>query len=657
MGSLIFSADVYIERLVGLENALQEVKSKLFLFRERIEELPLKNALQKFLEYIPTTALAVIRKNTETVSNLLPENNPLNEDEEVISNQPKNYCIFQPYHHSETIIVKKMPVKKKKLDQSNDCKCTTNDKRPIQLLIAELERAVQNSHLIIESLADAMIFPIDRGLTKEDAVFHGSILDHDPYDDREACIGALLNKTAHWSSELPKKKDTAEVFTEFHEIWKKAEGDPLVTAEKYLHFTNEYLTVLPRRSSEPSVFDVIDFERSAWQLMYALYSDRTCHIDSPIHSQPLRPYCLSEKEIVSHLYDTDSELRETQIVVDWLEGKVREEIVKVAGKYECLFNETTIWENTRHLIETMGISDLKAKHIISQLFPDAPFIGEGTLVQKDIENENRYLNYLFLCVRGGDLQRAQRICLQRGDITRAVAMEAWRPFHSSYLSEDITNPDNLVVEGNASRVLSKAVSWWSAENPALNIHERAIFAAQSGNLTALLEAVTSGSWEDLLWAHCRALVESRVDATLRSKLYCGPRADTLAVFGRPQNGCTIENVGLQVPDSAWTPGTWSLSDAFTKAETVMGWRPVDYLFRLMEDESAFDPPPLKPTEIAAFLNRTAYDTVKASGDPHSSSRQMLLQAMFYAIYRGIALREYSGNTDRLPIFTLGMLRF
>lgn len=60
--------------------------------------------------------------------------------------------------------------------------------------------------------------------------------------------------------------------------------------------------------------------------------------------------------------------------------------------------------------------------------------------------------------------QAQRICLQRGDITRAVAMEAWRPFHSSYLSEDIANPDNHVVEGNASRVLSKSVAWWSAEN-------------------------------------------------------------------------------------------------------------------------------------------------------------------------------------------------
>ncbi|VDN99304.1 unnamed protein product [Rodentolepis nana] len=116
----------------------------------------------------------------------------------------------------------------------------------------------------------------------------------------------------------------------------------------------------------------------------------------------------------------------------------------------------------------------------------------------------------------------------------------------------------------------------------------------------------------------------------------------LVVFGRPQKDLTIENIGLQVPDSAWTPGTWSLSDAFTKAETVMGWRPVDYLFKLVEDGSALVHPPLKPTEISAFLNRTSYDTAKASCDPRSpSSRQMLLQSMFYAIYRGIALREYS----------------
>ncbi|VDO00638.1 unnamed protein product [Rodentolepis nana] len=548
MGSPTFATHVFIERLIGIKKSLQVVKSKLYYFCEHIEETHLKDSLRKVFDYIPTLSLAVPERNARADSDLLPGNNSLNQNEGILINQPKKYGIFQPYPISETIIVKKMPLKKKKSDDSSDPKSTNNDKRPIQILIFELDKAIQNLYVVIESLVDTlerhqksdnmkMIFPIDRVSTKENISFHRGILDHDPYDDREACIGTLLNKSTHWSSDLPKKKDTSEVFTEFYEIWKQVEGDPLASAEKYSQLTNEYLAVLQRpdrgsmfsikKSNEPSLFDAVDLERSTWQLIHALYSDRICHVDSPLNTQSLKPFCHSEKEIVGHLYDTDSELRETQIIVDWLEGKVREEIVKVAGKYECLFNESTIWENTRHLIENMGVSDMKAKHIISQLFPDAPYIGEGTLAQKDIENENRYLNYLFLCVRGGDLQRAQRICLQRGDITRAVAMEAWRPFHSSYLSEDITHPDNHVVEGNASRVLSKSVAWWSAENPALNVHERAIFAAQSGNLSALLEAVTSGSWEDLLWAHCRALVESRVDASLRSKLDCGPRADTL----------------------------------------------------------------------------------------------------------------------------------
>ncbi|VDM35321.1 unnamed protein product [Hydatigera taeniaeformis] len=116
-------------------------------------------------------------------------------------------------------------------------------------------------------------------------------------------------------------------------------------------------------------------------------------------------HCHSEKDIVSNLYDLDDDLRETQIVVDWLEGKVREEIVKVAEKHECLFNEIAVWENTRHLLETLNASELRSRHLVTQLFPDVALVGEDTLAQKDVSDENRYLHYLFLCVRGGDLQR------------------------------------------------------------------------------------------------------------------------------------------------------------------------------------------------------------------------------------------------------------
>ncbi|VDK22699.1 unnamed protein product [Taenia asiatica] len=227
--------------------------------------------------------------------------------------------------------------------------------------------------------------------------------------------------------------------------------------------------------------------------------------------------------------------------------------------------------------------------------------------------------------------QAQRLCLQRGDITRAVAMEGWRPFHSSYLSKGGVQPKKH-VEGNANRVLSKCVAWWNSENPALSPYERAMFAAQSGNLSALLRAMTSGNWEDLLWAHCRALVESRVDATLRTKIDCGPRADTLSVLGRTQKDFEIEDIGLQLPNSAWLPGSWTLSEAFSKAETALGWCPMNCLFRVFGADSSFAPPILCPSEISAFLNRNEINDIKTLGGSNSPPiRHMLLQAMFYAI--------------------------
>uniref|UniRef100_A0A5K3EF01 Nuclear pore complex protein n=1 Tax=Mesocestoides corti TaxID=53468 RepID=A0A5K3EF01_MESCO len=480
--------------------------------------------------------------------------------------------------------------------------------------------------------------------------YHHSLVENDLYDNREACIGSLVSRSPLTFEPLS-QKDTSEVFDEFYVVFKQLKEDPLSLTEKFCLLTGEYLTGIPRpgrrttlsikTSYEPSLYNAIDLERSVWQLINALYSDRLCHSTSP-NISPFKPNRHSEKEIVNHLYDNDDDLRETQIIVDWLEGKVRDGITEVAEKYECLFNDKTIWENTLHLLETLDMQDLKSKHLVTHLFPDAALIGEGGLAQKDVSDENLYLHYLFLCVRGGDLQRAQRLCLQRGDVTRAVAMEGWRPFHSSYLSDETAPPEGHSVEGNATRVLSKCVAWWNAENPSLNPYERAIFAAQSGNLSALLQNMTSGNWEDLLWAHCRALVESRVDATLRTNLDCGPRANTLSVFGRPQKDLDLEDLGLQLPDSAWLPGSWTLSEAFAKAETALGWSPITCLSCVAEGGSSFVTPTLRPSEMSAFLNHHIADVLQPSGDSRSQvDRQLLLQAMFYTIFRAIALREYS----------------
>lgn len=114
-------------------------------------------------------------------------------------------------------------------------------------------------------------------------------------------------------------------------------------------------------------------------------------------------------------------------------------------------------------------------------------------------------------------------------------------------------------------------------------------------------------------------------------------------MGRPQKDFEIEDMGLQLPNSAWLPGSWTLSEAFSKAETALGWCPINYLFRVVEEGSSFTAPTLRPSEISTFLYRNEINETKSLGGSDSPpSRHMLIQAMFYAICRGVALREYSG---------------
>ena len=47
------------------------------------------------------------------------------------------------------------------------------------------------------------------------------------------------------------------------------------------------------------------------------------------------------------------------------------------------------------------------------------------------------------------------------------------------------------------------------------LYERALYAALTGNLTCLLRVVDS--WEDALWAYCRALVDQRTEEALEAR--------------------------------------------------------------------------------------------------------------------------------------------
>ncbi|CAH8554149.1 unnamed protein product [Schistosoma guineensis] len=369
----------------------------------------------------------------------------------------------------------------------------------------------------------------------------------------------------------------------------------------------------------------------------------------------------SEREIIRLLYERDNELREAQILIDWLEQIVREQIEEVAEKYECLFNQTTTWENTAHLLSYLSQAELTKHRLVKELHPDAVTLTGNGLDQKDQIDNDRFINYLFLCLRGGDLHRAQLLCTQRGEFWRAISLEGWRPFHySGFVESESTQFQTLKdrdenfthskplqmkfsIEGNPTRILYKSVCWWNSENIKLRSFERAIYATLSGNLNVLSQILPT-SWTDQTWAHCRALVEARVDSSLRSLLNTGPRADTLAVTGKTSKYWPLDG-GLSLPESAWTPGDWTLSDVFTRVDARLGWSATGCLEKCNN---------LRMRSVLCsamndfLMDDTSYlytnDDIGGSGaggnDMESPSVYAIIYCIFYAVQQTIMLKNY-----------------
>ena len=84
-----------------------------------------------------------------------------------------------------------------------------------------------------------------------------------------------------------------------------------------------------------------------------------------------------------------------------------------------------------------------------------------------------------------------------------------------------------------------------AEDDRVALYERALYAALTGNLTCLLRVVDS--WEDALWAYCRALVDQRTEEALetRSMPFAPPTPQSLPLPPRfNDKELTIEQVRL-----------------------------------------------------------------------------------------------------------------
>ncbi|BEI86919.1 hypothetical protein CcaverHIS002_0702650 [Cutaneotrichosporon cavernicola] len=141
------------------------------------------------------------------------------------------------------------------------------------------------------------------------------------------------------------------------------------------------------------------------------------------------------------------------------------------------------------------------------LDPDFTLRG-GTIAGEDGTYATPLLETLFDLVRHGELDHAVHVCEEGGEPWRAASIMGGRRWDMGGFTTE--RSELTAMSGNRSRALWKKACRAIAKNATLSSAERALYAALVSDLSTLLPACEG--WEDQLWAHVAARLESRIDA-------------------------------------------------------------------------------------------------------------------------------------------------
>ncbi|TKS90472.1 Nuclear pore complex protein [Collichthys lucidus] len=264
-------------------------------------------------------------------------------------------------------------------------------------------------------------------------------------------------------------------------------------------------------------------ENCTWRLITSLYRDRVqLAMEDDLMTDMVVP-SESEKVVVEQLFQRDAVIRQSQLVVDWLESIAKDQIGDFSDNIEY-YAKNVCWENTLHALKLRRKSGTAfTVPLVTELDPDAPLRQQRPLADLDREDDARLLKNLFTLIRAGMTEEAQRLCKRCGQAWRAATLEGWKLYHDPNMTSG--SIELQPVEGNPQRGIWKACCWRMAEEEQLNRYERAIYAGLSGNLKPLLAVCES--WEDCVWAHFRVMVDSLVEKDLMSSGMAHQEVETL----------------------------------------------------------------------------------------------------------------------------------
>ncbi|XP_015261194.1 PREDICTED: nuclear pore complex protein Nup107 [Gekko japonicus] len=267
-------------------------------------------------------------------------------------------------------------------------------------------------------------------------------------------------------------------------------------------------------SRTASVLWLLKQEMVTWRLLSSMYRDR---IQSALEDENIFDLVVinaSEKTAVNNLFQRDSLVRQSQLVVDWLESIAKDDIGDFSDNIE-FYAKSVYWENTLHILKQRHLNTFcgSSRPIITELDPDAPIRQKLPLDDLDREDDARLLKFLFTLIRAGMTDEAQRLCKRCGQAWRAATLEGWKLYHDP---NGNGGTEQEPVEGNPYRCIWKISCWRLAEKELFDKHERAIYAALSGNLKQLLPACDT--WEDTVWAYFRVMVDTLVEQEIRTSV-------------------------------------------------------------------------------------------------------------------------------------------
>ncbi|XP_054844769.1 nuclear pore complex protein Nup107 isoform X1 [Eublepharis macularius] len=267
-------------------------------------------------------------------------------------------------------------------------------------------------------------------------------------------------------------------------------------------------------SRTASVLWLLKQEMVTWRLLSSMYRDR---IQSALEDENIFDIAVinaSEKTAVNHLFQRDSLVRQSQLVVDWLESIAKDDIGDFSDNIE-FYAKSVYWENTLHILKQRHLNTFSgsSRPIVTELDPDAPIRQKLPLDDLDREDDARLLKFLFTLIRAGMTDEAQRLCKRCGQAWRAATLEGWKLYHDPNVNG---GTELEPVEGNPYRCIWKISCWRLAEKEQFDKYERAIYAALSGNLKQLLPVCDT--WEDTVWAYFRVMVDTLVEQEIRTSV-------------------------------------------------------------------------------------------------------------------------------------------